>query len=71
MNRKQYLALLQAMTGITECQMEEIIRPVYERDGHDAAKRKLKEISGQPLVETHVIVKTYFEELPARPASQA
>lgn len=64
MTRTEYLSLLEAMTGITEQQMENIIRPVYERQGHDAAKRKLKEISGQPLVETHVIVRTYFEKLP-------
>lgn len=64
MDRASYLALLEAMTGITERDLETVIRPIYEAMGHDAAHRKLKEISGQPLVETHVIVKTYFTKLP-------
>lgn len=51
--------------------MEEIIRPVYEQNGCDAAKRKLKEISGQPLAEAHVIVRTYFERPPAAQRSRS
>ena len=63
MNKTEYFSLLQMMTGITEDQMETIIRPVFDDNGFDAATRKLKEISGQPLVETHVIIKTYFIDM--------
>ena len=61
MNKTEYLELLELMTGITQNDMESVIRPIYNSQGHDAAKRELKRISGQPLVETHVIVKNYFE----------
>ena len=60
-NKSQYLEMLEIMTGITESVMETQIRPLYQSKGHDAAKRELKRISGQPLVETDVIVKTYFK----------
>jgi hypothetical protein len=52
MKRKEYISILNAMTGITE------------KHGFDAATRKLKEISGEPLVETHVIIKAYFIDMP-------
>ena len=61
MNKTEYLELLELMTGITQNDMESVIRPIYNSQGHDAAKRELKRISGQPLVETHVIVENYFE----------
>jgi hypothetical protein len=68
MTRQGYLNMLKAMTGITEQQMEDIIRPVYESDGgKETAARKLKEISGEPLVETRVINEVYFEDLPSAP----
>ena len=62
MNRTEYLNFLKAMTGITENDLENIIKPIFQEQGHDAAHRKLKEISGQPLVETHVIVNLYFNK---------
>lgn len=62
-NREHYLEMLELMTGISESILENNIRPVYVSQGHDAARRELKRISGQPLAETDVIVKTYFEEL--------
>lgn len=60
-SKTEYLEMLELMTGITKADMENVIRPVYNTQGHDAAKRELKRISGQPLVETDVIVRTYFE----------
>lgn len=60
-SKTEYLEMLELMTGITQTDMESVIRPVYNTQGHDAAKRELKRISGQPLVETDVIVRTYFE----------
>jgi hypothetical protein len=62
-NKTEYLEMLELMTGITKTDMETVIRPVYTTQGHDAAKRELKRISGQPLVETDVIVRTYFNHL--------
>ena len=62
-NKTEYLEMLELMTGITKTDMETVIRPVYNTQGHDAAKRELKRISGQPLVETDVIVRTYFNHL--------
>jgi hypothetical protein len=64
MKRKEYISILNAMTGITEDELETTIRPVFEKHGFDAATRKLKEISGEPLVETHVIIKAYFIDMP-------
>ena len=61
MDKTEYLEMLELMTGITQNDMESVIRPIYKSQGHDAAKRELKRISGQPLVETHVIVKNYFD----------
>lgn len=63
MNKTEYLELLEVMTGITESEMESVIRPIFESQGHDAAKREPKRISGQPLAETGVIVSTYFEKM--------
>lgn len=63
MNKKQYLEMLELMTGITQSDLENKIRPIYQSQGMDAAKRELKRISGQPLVETQMIVKNYFEDL--------
>jgi hypothetical protein len=60
-NKTEYLEMLEIMTGITQTDMETVIRPIYNTQGHDAAKRELKRISGQPLVETDVIVRTYFD----------
>lgn len=60
-NKTEYLEMLELMTGITQTDMESVIRPIYNTRGHDAAKRELKRISGQPLVETDLIVRTYFE----------
>lgn len=60
-SKTEYLEMLELMTGITQTDMESVIRPVYNTQGHNAAKRELKRISGQPLVETDVIVRTYFE----------
>ena len=55
--------MLEMMTGITQDDLENKIRPVYQLQGADAAKRELKRVSGQPLVETQMIVKNYFEDL--------
>jgi hypothetical protein len=63
MNKKQYLEMLEMMTGITQNDLETKIRPIYQSQGADAAKRELKRISGQPLVETQMIIKNYFEDL--------
>lgn len=63
MNKTQYLEMLEMMTGITEGDLENKIRPIYQSQGADAAKRELKRVSGQPLVETQMIVKNYFEDL--------
>ena len=63
MKRTEYLELLEVMTGITESEMESVIRPIFESQGHDAAKKELKRISGQPLAETGVIVSNYFEKM--------
>jgi hypothetical protein len=60
-NKIEYLEMLELMTGITQTDMESVIRPVYTKQGHDAAKRELKRISRQPLAETDVIVRTYFK----------
>lgn len=63
MDRAEYLGLLKAMTGITQADLESI-RPLYESEGAEKAARKLKEMSGEPLVETRVIISTYFTKLP-------
>ena len=63
MNKQQYLEMLEIMTGITQDDLENKIRPIYQAQGADAAKRELKIISGQPLVETQLIIKNYFEDL--------
>lgn len=63
MDRQEYLGMLEVMTDITEADLENL-RPLYEKEGNEPAARKLKEMSGQPLVETRVIIETYFEKLP-------